>query len=121
MLRRLFLRLLGRGREGPIEGTIADRLLQTDILMALQIAVRANAELKGDAPPDTDWRDCHVVKVDVLDEPALSDDGASVVGPWSERWIVELAGTAQAYTITFTPDEAGGMDFSIVPPDEGQS
>jgi hypothetical protein len=119
MLRRLIAAALGRGRVGPIEGTIADRLLQADVQGPLRFAMRANADRNGDPPPGPDW---HVVKVEVLVEPPLSADGASVVGPWSERWTVEAPpGPAQAYTITFTPDAAGEMDFTIAMPEEGRT
>lgn len=119
MLRRLIAAMLGRGRVGPIEGTISDRLLQADVLGLLLVAMHANADRRGDPPPGPDW---HVVKVEVIVEPPLSADGASVVGPWSERWTVESPpGPAQAYTITFTPDAAGETDFSIEVPEEGST
>ena len=115
MLRHVIATMFGRGRDGPIEGTIADRLLQADIRRILPIAMRANAERRGDPPPSADWR---VVKVEVLAEPALSEDGTRVVGPWVERWTIDAAPSrAQAYTITFTPDERGETDFSIEIPE----
>jgi hypothetical protein len=101
---------IGRGRPGPVEGTIADALLQRDVLLPLRIVDLA--ELPEEARAG--W---HVVGAEVLENPQLSADGRRIVGPWSERWTVESGGMRRAHTIVFTP-ERGGTSYSIETPAE---
>ena len=106
MLNRLRAKLIGRGREGIVPGTLADALLQNDILYALGLA----AGTMSGCGPDAEYTLQGVV---IAAPPDFSADGKRVLGPWTEKWVLECAGTAHEFWITFTPDGTGGTEWSI--------
>jgi hypothetical protein len=110
MFRNLLSRLNGGGQglPGPFRGSIADALLQADILPSLLIA----ATLEDDRDPRPEHR---VASVELLTAPSRSPDRQQIAGPWSERWVLECAEGGHAFPVTFTPDGTGGTDYSLPP------
>jgi hypothetical protein len=91
--------LMGRGREGPIPGTLADSLLQQDIINALGTTLRRQ--------DDTNWR----VTVQITEPPKVAP--TTPEGRWAERWSFSSDAERIDLRIDFVPDGKGGTDFHI--------
>lgn len=101
MLKRFAARFMGKGTPGIIAGSIADGLLQRDVLNAITSSLRTE--------DDSTWQ----IRATVQGQPPMSADGSRVIGPWSERWLFTSGAVAWDFTVDFTLTADGGTDYHI--------